>query len=333
MKTKRWRMLGSLLVCLLLAALLPTAATARGLIDTGKPVSLAIQYPCQGITFRLYRVAEVSAYGEYTLTGDFKDDPVTLKQPDQAGWRALAATLDGYAARDQRKPLAALETDANGRLTFSGLEAGMYLVTWQKHTTDGYVYTPEPFLICLPGLDGEDNWIYDVTARPKYDREKESVQPETVDRKVLKVWKDNGAVNDRSESITVQLLQNGKVYDTVTIGGEDRWSYEWEGLNKNDTWQVVEDSVTEDYTVTVSREGTTFVMTNTLTEELPDEPTPEGPLPEVPEENIPDEPVPQGPALPQTGVLWWPVPLLACAGMALFLAGWARRRSEECDEA
>ena len=104
-------------------------------------------------------------------------------------------------------------------------------------------------------------------------------------------------------------------------------------INKNDTWQVVEDSVTEDYTVTVSREGTTFVMTNTLTEELPDEPTPEGPLPEVPEENIPDEPVPQGPALPQTGVLWWPVPLLACAGMALFLAGWARRRSEECDEA
>lgn len=89
----------------------------------------------------------------------------------------------------------------------------------------------------------------------------------------------------------------------------------------------------EEYTVTVSREGITFVVTNTLTEELPDEPTPEGPLPEVPEENIPDEPVPQGPALPQTGVLWWPVPLLACAGMALFLAGWARRRSEECDEA
>ena len=89
----------------------------------------------------------------------------------------------------------------------------------------------------------------------------------------------------------------------------------------------------EEYTVTVSREGITFVVTNTLTEEITDEPTPEGPLPEVPEENIPDEPVPQGPALPQTGVLWWPVPLLACAGMALFLAGWARRRSEECDEA
>lgn len=334
MKTKRWRkLLGSLLVCLLLAALLPTAAAARGLIDTAKPVSLTIQYPCQGITFRLYRVAEVSAYGEYTLTGDFKDEPVTLKQPDQAGWRALAETLDAYAARDQRQPMATAETDANGQLTFSGLEAGMYLVTWQKHTTDGYVYTPEPFLICLPGLDGEDNWIYDVTARPKYDREKESVQPETVDRKVLKVWKDNGAEDERPESVTVQLLRNGKVYDTVTLSGKNRWSYEWSGLEQDDIWQVVEADVPEEYTVTVSREGITFVVTNTLAEEITDEPTPEGPLPEVPEENIPDEPVPQGPALPQTGVLWWPVPLLACAGMALFLAGWARRRSEECDEA
>lgn len=336
MKTKRWRkMLGCLLASLLLAALLPTAAVARGVINTTEPVSLTIQYPCRGITFRLYRVAEVSAYGEYTLTGDFQDDPVTLKQPDQAGWRALAATLDGYAARDQRVPLATRETDADGRLTFSGLEAGMYLVTWQKHTTDGYTYTPVPFLVSLPGLDGEDNWIYDVTAGPKYDREEAPVQPggETVRRKVLKVWEDDGAEDERPESVTVQLLRNGKVYDTVTLSGKNRWSYEWEGLNKDDTWQVVEAGVPEEYTVTVSREGITFVVTNTLTEELPDEPTPEGPLPEVPEENIPDEPVPQGPALPQTGVLWWPVPLLACAGMALFLVGWARRRSEECDEA
>ena len=336
MKTKRWRkVLGCLLASLLLAALLPTAAVARGVINTTEPVSLTIQYPCRGITFRLYRVAEVSAYGEYALTGDFQDDPVTLKQPDQAGWRALAATLDGYAARDQRKPLATRETDANGQLTFFGLEAGMYLVTWQKHTTGGYTYTPVPFLVSLPGLDGEDNWVYDVTADPKYDREKVPVQPGavTVDRKVLKVWEDDGAEDARPESITVQLLQNGKVYDTVTLSGKNRWSYAWDGLSKDDTWQVVEADVPEEYTVTVSREGITFVVTNTLTEEITDEPTPEGPLPEVPEENIPDEPVPQGPALPQTGVLWWPVPLLACAGMALFLAGWARRRSEECDEA
>ena len=31
-----------------------------------------------------------------------------------------------------------------------------------------------------------------------------------------------------------------------------------------------------------------------------------------------------GGKLPQTGMLWWPVPLLAVAGVALFLAGWIR---------
>ena len=340
MKIRKWRRwLGSLLICLLLAALLPTAVLARGRINTGAPLSLTIQYPCAGITFRLYRVAEVSAYGEYALTGGFKDDPVTLKQPDQAGWRALAATLDGYAVQDQRLPLVSGETGREGRLTFSDLEAGMYLVTWQKHTTGGYLYTPEPFLISLPGLDGEDNWVYSVTAEPKYDREKEdSIQPgdKTIRRKVLKVWEDEEDESERPETVTVQLLQNGKVYDTVTLSGKNRWSHEWSGLDKNDTWQVVETDVPEDYTVTVSREGITFVVTNTLSTDIPIVPMPEEPSPEVPdqpEDPVPHEPVPQGPALPQTGVLWWPVPLLTCGGMALFLVGWVRRRSEESDEA
>lgn len=31
--------------------------------------------------------------------------------------------------------------------------------------------------------------------------------------------------------------------------------------------------------------------------------------------------------LPQTGQLWWPVPLLAAAGTVLFMTGWFRRRS------
>lgn len=348
MKTERWKkILGSLLACLLLAAALPTPTAARGVIDTVRPGSLTIQYPCPGITFRLYLVAEVSAYGEYTLTGDFRDDPVTLEQPDQAGWRALAATLDGYIARDERQPLATGETDENGQLTFSHLNAGLYLVTWQKHITDGFAYTPEPFLVSLPGLDKEDNWIYDVLTNPKYEQEKAGGDAV---RRVLKVWKDGGDKSNRPRAIKVQLLQNGSVYDTVTLSEKNNWSYEWSKLNKDDTWQIVEIGVQSDYTVTVIQEGITFVVTNTLTTDIPDDPPPEDPKePEDPGESIPDEPtpgdhgdpgesipdeqVPQGPALPQTGVLWWPVPLLACGGMALFLVGWARRRSEECDEA
>ena len=345
MNMKRWRRwLGGLMVCLLLAALLPTAAFARGLIDTSEPVSLTIQYPCQGATFRIYRVAEVSAYGEYTLTGDFKDYPVALEQPDQAGWRALASTLEGYVARDGLQPLAEGKTDENGRLTFSGLEPGLYLVTGEKHTTGGVTYTPEPFLVSLPGLDGKDNWVYDVTADPKYGQEKEpGGNPDggTVKRKVLKVWDDDGGEEKRPESVTVQLLRNGEVYDTVTLSEENGWSHTWTGLDKDDTWQVVEADVPDGYTVTVTREGITFVVTNTRSKDNPDEPEPGEEIPDNPPptgsqepgEGLPEGPLPQGPALPQKGTLWWLVPLLACGGMALFLMGWARRRSEGRDEA
>lgn len=71
----------------------------------------------------------------------------------------------------------------------------------------------------------------------------------------------------------------------------------------------------EDYTVLVTQEGTTFVVTNTY-----DEGTPENP--EQPEN--PDQP--GNPTLPQTGQLWWPVPVLVAGGLLLIVIGVLRRR-------
>ncbi len=42
---------------------------------------------------------------------------------------------------------------------------------------------------------------------------------------------------------------------------------------------------------------------------------------------------PKDPAIPQTGQLWWPVPLLACAGLALFALGMVLNRRNGTDEA
>ena len=89
----------------------------------------------------------------------------------------------------------------------------------------------------------------------------------------------------------------------------------------------------------------TFVVTNTIEEEIPDEPTPGTPgesgrpdtpgesgrpdTPSEPDEEIPEDDVPAAPGekLPQTGQLWWPVPALLCAGLALTAAGLLRRRN------
>ncbi|KIR03186.1 hypothetical protein P261_02001 [Lachnospiraceae bacterium TWA4] len=43
--------------------------------------------------------------------------------------------------------------------------------------------------------------------------------------------------------------------------------------------------------------------------------------------NTPPSTPPKPPSrLPQTGLLWWPVPILACAGLVLFMIGWIIKR-------
>ena len=53
------------------------------------------------------------------------------------------------------------------------------------------------------------------------------------------------------------------------------------------------------------------------------------PEPTEPTQPKPTEPKPPVPSLPQTGQLWWPVPVLFCAGLVLILFGLIRRREEE----
>ena len=51
----------------------------------------------------------------------------------------------------------------------------------------------------------------------------------------------------------------------------------------------------------------------------------------APKAGIPNEtPItPEEPRLPQTGMLWWPVPMLMCAGLAALCVGVVRRRNSE----
>ena len=112
----------------------------------------------------------------------------------------------------------------------------------------------------------------------------------------------------------MQLLKDGEVFDTVTLSAANDWRYTWDELDESFKWTVAEKEL-EDYTVLVTREGTTFVVTNTY-----DEGTPENPAqPENPGK-------PGNPALPQTGQLWWPVPILVAGGLLLIVIGVLRRR-------
>lgn len=315
MAVKRlWKRLPVFLLAFLMCAMsLPLHGLARGLVDTDHPATFTLQYDLSDAAFWLYRVADVSESGEFSAAGEFASYAVVLTDQDSAGWRALAETLDGYVQRDGLEPAETGRTSQEGILTFSGLKPGLYLVLGESAEKDGTVYDPMPFLVSLPGLDETDDWVYDVTSKVKYDKHA-IPSKEMTERKVIKIWKDEGQENSRPKEISVQLLCDGKVYDTVSLSADNDWRYTWEELDADCRWQIVEKDVPEGYTVSASFEGSTFVLTNTCK-------TPE---PAVPSEtspgNTPDKPS----RLPYTGMLWTPVIFLALGGMLLFLIGWFR---------
>ena len=97
---------GAALLALLLAmACFTVSVLAREDIDLDRSSSISVYFGSgsrgfSGVDFSLYRVADVSESGEYALTGDFRRYNVSLDGLDSSGWRALAQTLDAYAARD-----------------------------------------------------------------------------------------------------------------------------------------------------------------------------------------------------------------------------------------
>lgn len=178
---------------------------------------------------------------------------------------------------------------------------------------------------------------------PKFEKDEERDEPAYVSRKVLKVWNDEGHENVRPTEITVQLLKDGEVHSTQTLNAQNSWRYTWEQLDASSRWLVVENEP-EHYTVSISQEGITFRLENrwkpapTPTPVPPGEetptPTPEPtptPTPKPTSKPTPT-PTPKPPTLPQTGQMWWPVPVLLCAGLMLIVIGLLRRRSAEYEE-
>lgn len=336
-----------LLLFCLLAGSLPVCAQAAGPVDQDRTASVTISYvngktALKGAVFHVYRVAEMDGLGELTETEAFRDYPVDIRGENDEAWKTLAATLEGYVLRDAVTPDRSGETDKNGLLALPDLPHGLYLVLSEEHRQGGRIYETIPFFVLLPSRDREtDEWLYDVAVASKLNSRPTGGSGgggggggETLTRKVLKVWNDEGSEDLRPEEITVQLLRDGKVFDTVTLTADNNWRHTWTELDAEADWTVVE-NVPEGYTVEVTREGVTFVITNTPEDvELPEDPTPVGPSGpgDPPPVELPEEPVPGGPKLPQTGQLWWPVPALVSAGLLLILAGLLRRRGA-ADEA
>lgn len=114
----------------------------------------------------LYKVADVEIVDsniKYVLTDDFAACDVDLADVNASG---LAATLN--TAAKNATPIAKANTDSKGLVTFSNLEAGLYLVTQNGFTKKMYYTEISPFLVSVPMTNAEGTgWVYDINANPK----------------------------------------------------------------------------------------------------------------------------------------------------------------------
>lgn len=289
-----------------------TITTAMPAIDEVTPSSMA------GMELELYKVADTNEWAEFSLVEDFADYNVKVNGLDSEGWRDLAQTLSGYAERDDIPAVASGELSDTGNMDFGALTPGLYMIDGEEFTVGETIFTPTPFMICLPSrVEGSATWDYTVQVAMKM--EVRIIEKEPTDITVHKVWEDTGYETFRPTSVTVQLLCDGEVYDEVELNEENNWRYTWEGLDADRQYNVTE-AEAEPYEVSVSVEDNCFVIKNTL------------PEPGIEEDDDEKEPFEEeDEKLPQTGVLWWPVPAMIAAGLLLIIAGIIRRRGVESE--
>lgn len=296
-------------LCLLVMGIvLPVAVSAEESVRTDALCSMTVVYrqeelPLTGATFRVYRVAAVSEEGSLMAADAFSSYEMDLTDLDAGD----AATLLGYAQLDEIQPDLTLTVDDTGEAVAENLPTGLYLISGDRMNTEAGAYTCSPMVVSLPVQEEDGTWNYLLTVQPKAAFEP---RREMLERKVLKVWDDNGAEHLRPQSIEVTLLQDGKAKETVILSGENNWRYSWSELDAGYSWTIVETPV-EGYSATHETKGITTVITNTA---------------DVPETEPTEPPVEDDPKLPQTGMLWWPVPVLFALGLLFVIAGVIMKR-------
>lgn len=219
----------------------------------------------------------------YNLVDSFSRYSIDLKQDVQGAANALEnrILMDGIEAD------ACVTSDSSGKASFSGLESGIYLVVGKEVFQDGVFYMPQVSLVSLSG---------DLSVDLKYEM---SDKPSRIH--VLKVWKKDNK-KSRPKSIEVCLLRSdGIVVDRVVLNSDNQWSTTWNNLSTLYTYRVMETSVPSGYKESCTREKDTIVLTNTG--------------------NFMDKVKKKDEVLPNSGQLWWPVPVLLFVGLVLFGLG------------
>ena len=280
---------------------------------------------------------------------DLWKDCISYDEDDVTGSTQLEKYIDEKGAPEAGNGF----SDSKGEIVFDNLVPGIYYVRCGEKEKGNYVHSFIDFIYPVPILEmNADNKIvvnYNPSASPK-----KSVVGVLVHCSIRKRWVDAGNANKRPESVTFNIFCDGELMETVTLSSENNWYYEWSQRGLHD-YYVEEVSKGAGYKdgiqlIKVGDHDYEYLCTNTYqTSEEPPGDNPPGDNPpgdnppgdNPPGDNPPEENPPFGanllpevlgavrelPAvlgarrLPQTGQLWWPLPILVIAGVVMIIIG------------
>lgn len=167
----------SILCCVLLLGVLAGAASAMEVPDYSRRGSISVTMTCEGSpvpggSLTLYRVGGVVRDdGSYLFayTQDYAACPVPVEDLSSQAAQALAKIANEKKIQGTRKSIG-----AQGKVTFSDLEIGLYLLV--QDTPAGGYNAAAPFLVSLPSRK-DGGYVYEVDASPKLELERAPTVP------------------------------------------------------------------------------------------------------------------------------------------------------------
>ena len=302
---KIFKNLFSIIICSFL--IMSSNIFAANFSEEKNDLSITIEYENHGkkikdVTFNIYYIAQMSDNLEFTWDEQFAflDSILELNDLTTDDWKKISNTLSTYIDLYQLLPYDTNQTDTNGRAEFKDLKQGLYLIVGSKHVTNERMYSIMPSLVTLPNLDENRNWNGQIVIYPKYEDIGQVTSFE-----VIKQWVDSHNSSNRPEYIEIELLQDGTVIDVQKLSVENNWRYRWTNLETGFEYKVVEKELPAGYKVEINKIDKDSVV---ITNEYPNLPPP--------------------PGLEDTGVMWWPVPILFITGLLFVIIGFILARKE-----
>ena len=268
-------------ICLYLIPCQAHAASttnAKEPISTDKNCSLSISYGSGSIAFselpvKLYKIADVSADYQYTLTSSFEKSNLRLNGIQTVSeWNVIRTTLETFILANEVVEDFNVQTDSEGKASFDALKPGLYLAITERVFQDETTYVFDSALIALPGLSADGLWQYQVDVTSKFEIIPPSEGDDEIELKVFKLWKGDSGSTTRPTTIEVDIFRNGTSYQTVKLSENNHWTYTWSAKDDGSDWKVIERNIPTGYTMTIEERETSFVLTNTLNQDIPNVP-------------------------------------------------------------